>query len=440
MRSDSLVRRRSRRAVLLFGTAVGLVLTAAGPADAAGFYLQEQSVRGWGRANSGEVADQGPASLWWNPASIGNGENGVSFGATAIFPSGRVRDQGTLIHRPGQPLAPVGGLSELHDPIQRGVAPNAAAALSLGRSLSLGLVVASPFSFTSDYDPAGWQRYSGIRTRLFTVDVQPSIAWSPTPALTVGAGVNADYADALLSNALPNLSTALPDGRLRLKGNGWDFGWSAGAQLRGPHGLSLGIGYKSAITHRLKGNVQISGLLGPLAGSNIDAATTARFSTPWQLAIGARAPVGGGLTLNAQVVRYGWNRFDRIHVGAPLNADTLENYRDTTSFAFGIDARAGARLTLRAGIQVDPTPTRDASRDPRVPDGDRVDFNVGGSLKMGPGLTLDAAAGYTHLEESPIARDEHFYAGSPAQTEILTDGRQLRQRVLVFALGGRLGF
>jgi long-chain fatty acid transport protein len=426
--------------MLLFGTGIALVLTAAPPAHAAGFYLQEQSVRGWGRANSGEVADQGPASLWWNPAAIGDGKSGISFGATAYFPTGHVRDEGTLIRRPGQPLLPVGGRSDLSDPIRRGIAPDGAAALALGHSLSLGLVVASPFSFTSDYDATGWQRYSAIRTRLFTVDVQPSLAWSPIPMLSVGAGLNADYADALLSNALPNLAAALPDGRLRLKGHGWDFGWSAGAQLRAAHGLSFGIGYKSAITHRLKGNVEISGLLGPLAAGNLNAPTTARFSTPWQLAIGARAPVGNRLTLNAQVVRYGWSRFDRIHVGAPLDSDTIENYRDTWSVAFGVDARATERLTLRAGIQLDPTPTRDATRDPRVPDGDRADFNLGASLKVSRGLTLDAAAGYTHLDPDPIARDEHFYVGGPAQTDVLSDGQQLRQRVIVLALGGRIGF
>src|SRR5947199_10828497 len=116
---DSRCRRKAARAMLLFGTAAPLVLTLAAPAHAAGFYLQEQSVRGWGRANSGEVADQGPASLWWNPAAIGDGRNGMSFGATAILPSGSVRDQGTLIRRPGQPLLPVGGLAELRDPLQR---------------------------------------------------------------------------------------------------------------------------------------------------------------------------------------------------------------------------------------------------------------------------------------------------------------------------------
>ena len=34
-------------------------------AHAAAFYLQDQSVRGLGRAYSGEVADTGVESLWW---------------------------------------------------------------------------------------------------------------------------------------------------------------------------------------------------------------------------------------------------------------------------------------------------------------------------------------------------------------------------------------
>jgi long-chain fatty acid transport protein len=450
MDMDSRGRRNLARVMLLFGTAGILFLTTGSRADAAGFYLQEQSVRGWGRANSGEVADQGPASLWWNPAAIApsltgdpsesGGATGLSVGATAIFPSGRVGDRGTLIRRPGRAAAPVGGLAELRDPIQRGVAPNAAGAIGLGHRLALGLAITAPFSYTSDYDPAGWERYSALRTRLLTIDLQPSLAWSPAPGLSLGAGLNAEYADALLTNALPNLAPGSADGRLRLKGHGWDFGWSAGGQWRGPRGVSLGLAYKSAITHRLDGRVEISGLTAPLAGSNLSAATIARFTTPWQLVMGARAPVGGGLTLNLQAVRYGWSRFDRIHVGAPLDRDTIEGYRDTWSIAFGVDARASDRLTLRAGIQVDQTPTRDATRDPRVPDGNRTDFNVGASLRMSRALMLDAAAGFTHVAPAPFERDDSVYAGTPAQTDILTDGRQSNQHAFVFAMGGRLGF
>lgn len=427
--------------MLLFGTTAGLVMTAAGTAEAAGFYLQEQSVRGWGRANSGEVADQGAASLWWNPASIaGATESEAVFGATGILPRGRVEDAGTLIDRPGVPPVPVGGLSRLRDPIVRGVAPHNAFALPLGDKVAVGLAVTAPFSFTSDYDPSGWQRYSAIRSRLLTLDFQPSLAVKATEWLSVGAALNIQYSDAWLSNALPNLAPGSADGRLRLTGSGWDWGWTAGLQLRPAERMTIGLAYKSAVEHKLEGPVEISGLAGPLAARNLRARTVARFTTPWQLTAGARLGVTKSLTLNAQVVHFGWSKFDRIEIAAPISNAIVQNYKDTWSVAVGFDQSVGERLTLRAGVQLDPTPTRDAGRDPRVPDGDRVDYNVGATYRMNGHMTLDAAAGLTDLRNSPISRDERFYAGTPAQTDILTDGRARGQRVLVFALGGRMSF
>jgi long-chain fatty acid transport protein len=413
----------------------------AGAAEAAGFYLQEQSVRGWGRANSGEVADRGAASLWWNPAAIaGATEREAVFGATGILPTGKVDDAGTLIDRPGAPPAPVGGLSMLNDPIVRGVAPHNAFALPLGERVAVGLAVTAPFSFTSDYDPSGWQRYSAIRSRLLTLDFQPSLAFKATEWLSVGAALNIQYSDAWLSNALPNLAPGSADGRLRLTGNGWDWGWTAGVQLRPAERMTIGFAYKSAVEHKLEGPVEISGLQGPLAARNLKARTVARFTTPWQLTVGARLGVTKGLTLNAQAVHFGWSKFDRIEIDAPISNAIVQNYKDTWSVAVGFDQAVGERLTLRAGIQLDPTPTRDSGRDPRVPDADRVDYNVGATFRMNGHMSLDAAAGLTDLENSPISRDERFYAGTAAQTDILTDGRARRQRVLVFALGGRMSF
>ena len=426
---------------MLFGTAGLLIVTTSAPAGAAGFYLQEQSVRGWGRANSGEVADQGAASLWWNPAAIaGATQVEAVFGATAILPKGRVSDSGTLIDRPGAAPASVGGLDRLEDPIERGVAPSNAFALPISDRIAIGLAVTAPFSFTSDYDPSGWQRYSAIRSRLLTLDFQPSLAVAATDWLSVGAAVNIEYSDAWLSNALPNLAPGSPDARLRLTGKGWDLGWSAGVQLRPSKRATIGLAYKSAVEHELRGPVEISGLTGPLAASNLQGETVAGFTTPWQLVVGARLGVSKGLTLNAQAVRFGWSKFDRIELSAPLSGAIVQNYKDTWSLAFGLDQAVGERLTVRAGIQIDPTPTRDASRDPRVPDGDRIDYNVGASYRLSGHLTLDAGAGYTDVEDSPISRDEQFYAGTAAQTDVLTDGRVAGQRVLVLAVGGRLSF
>lgn len=428
-------------AMLLFGTAAAILLIPARPAAAAGFYLQEQSVRGWGRANSGEVADEGAASLWWNPAAIGGIDSSeASLGATAVLPSGALADRGTLIDRPVVPPAPVGGQAVMRDPIQKGIAPNMALALRLSDRLALGLNVASPFSFTTDYDPAGWQRYSAIRTRLVTLDLQPSVAWAPSRAVSLGAGLNVQYADAWLSNALPNLAPGSPDARLRLTGSGWDLGWSAGAQVRPAPGVTLGVAYKSSVEHRLRGPVDISGLLGPLAARNVRAPTVARFTTPWQLVMGGRFRVQERLTLNVQAVRFGWSEFDRIAIAAPLNNTIPENYKDTWSFAVGLDAQANERLTLRAGIQRDPTPTRDSTRDARVPDADRIDYNAGFSFRLNERFVLDGAAALTDPGSSPIARQERFYAGTGAQTDVLTAGRARDQKVFVLALGGRVRF
>jgi long-chain fatty acid transport protein len=202
----------------------------------------------------------------------------------------------------------------------------------------------------------------------------------------------------------------------------------------------LGIAYKSAVEHKLKGPVEISGLEGPLAARNLRAQTVARFTTPWQLTAGARLGVTKGLTLNAQAVHFGWSKFDRIEIAAPISNAIVQDYKDTWSVAVGADQEIGERLILRAGIQLDPTPTRDGGRDPRVPDGDRVDYNVGATFRMNGHMSIDAAAGLTDLRNSAISRDERFYAGTPAQTDILTDGRVHGQRVLVFALGGRMSF
>ncbi len=275
---------------------------------------------------------------------------------------------------------------------------------------------------------------------MIKLDIQPSIAVAATDWLSVGAAVNIEYADAWLSNALPNLAPGSADGRLRLTGDGWDLGWSVGLQLRAGKRASFGISYKSAVEHKLKGPVEISGLTGPLAANNVQAQTVATFTTPWQLIIGGRVGITESLTLNAQATHFGWSKFDRIEIAAPIGNAIEQNYKDTWAVSFGFDQALGERLTVRAGFQIDATPTRDASRDPRVPDGDRVDYNVGATFRMSERISLDAAAGYIDVESGPISRDERFYAGTAAQVDVLTDGRVNNPRVFVLSMGGRLSF
>ena len=425
----------------LLAAAPILGATLATSAHAGAFYLQEQSVRAAGRAFSGETADQGAASLWWNPASIGGMTGGEGYlGLSAIRPKGKVTNTGTLIVRPGQAAAPVGGSGQVsRDPINDGNLPSGALAYAITPQLALGLAVTSPYSFTTNYDIASWARYTADKTMLRTIDLQPSIAFAPTPEISIGVGVNAEHVKASLSNSLPNLSPLQFDGHQTLRGKGWDVGFTAGAQFRsGP--LSLGVSYKSSVKHKLDGTVTTAGLLGPLAAQNTIIATNATFRTPWQLTAGARFKVMPALTIDAQVNRFGWNKFDAIRLGAPLNVAVPEGYRNTWSYALGADYMFTPEWTLRAGVQRDQTPTKNGSRDARVPDGNRWNYAVGTSYEVLKGLTIDLAGNYLHVSDATIDRTTAAYAGTAVQTPILVNGRLSDAHVIVMALGGRLAF
>ncbi|QSR17709.1 OmpP1/FadL family transporter [Novosphingobium sp. KA1] len=425
--------------IVLAGTASVLALGMAGAAHAQAFYLQEQSVRAQGRAFSGEAADTGVDSLWWNPAAIGGLDGGqAAIHASAILPRGKVVDDGTLIVRPGQTPASVGGNAVSKNPIDNGVLPSGAVAYGFGK-VAFGLTVTSPYSFTTNYDSDSWARYSADKTKLRTIDIQPSVAFQPVEGLYLGAALNVEHVSATLGNYLPNLSPLLADGHQQLKGSGWDLGWSVGAQYHnGP--ASIGVAYKSAVKHKLKGSLTIDGLLGPLAGNNMSLDTTAEFSTPWQAIMSARVKATKQLTLNAQVVAYGWSKFDTIDLGSPLNSSIPENYKDGFSYAFGLDYDLSPKWTLRGGIQYGETPTQDGNRDARVPDSNRWNFSAGTTYNLSSKIAIDAAASYITFKDAPIDRVTAAYVGTAAQTPVLTNGSLQDAYAMVFSLGARVSF
>ena len=432
------------RGALLAATVSVLSAGIATSANAAAFYLQEQSVRGAGRAFSGEVADQGAASLWWNPAASGGMTGGdAAIGVSEIMPRGNVHNNGTLIVRPGQAPAPVGGSADSHNPINNGTLPSGAVAYAITPQLSLGFAVSSPFSFTTNYDANSWVRYTADKTSLRTIDLQPSVAYQIAPGFSVGLAANAEYVKASLGNYLPNLSPALPDGHQTLKGNGWDWGWSAGFQyVGGP--ASIGISYKSSIKHKLDGTVTTAGLISipgvPLANNNGVINTKADFRTPWQIDVGIRFKATDKLTLNAQVNRFGWNKFDTINLGAPLNTAIPENYGSTWSYAGGLDYAVSPGVTLRAGIQHDESPTRDTHRDARVPDSNRWNFAGGASFDLTKGVGIDAAVNYIKFKDASIDRTTAAFAGTPVQTPILVNGTLQNAHALVLSAGLHVKF
>jgi len=413
-----------RRMLLGAGLLAG-GLTAAS-ADAAGFYVQEQSARGAGRAYSGEAADTGIQSAWWNPAAIARLQAPEAYvGGQAILVAADVDDAGSTIQRPGQPSAAVGGQPGQSNPLQRGLAPSAGFAYPLGERAAIGVSVTAPFDFTNKYGAESWTRYDALKSRVADANVGVLAALRVTGGLDVGVGLDAQYASATLTQALPNLSPQLPDAQQRLSGSGWDFGWNAGAQYHAGERLTLAASYRSKIRHSLRGKVSVTGLLGPLEAANMTARGSATFNTPWIATLGARLRASDRLWINVQVQRIGWGEFGAIAVSLPgATQEIPQDYSDTTSVAAGLDYQPASTpgWAFRAGVQYDPTPTPAASRSTRVPDGDRWLFGVGASHRLADGMTLDANANYVAFADTRVRRDDVAFGGTPAATPISLRG------------------
>jgi long-chain fatty acid transport protein len=408
------------RLVLAAASGAAISIAMAGQASAAAFYLQEQSVKGLGRAYSGESADVGAESLWWNPAAIAEIQGGEVYGGlNGVFSNSSVSDAGSTIQRPLQPATSVGGASTARDPLKAGVVPNFDAAWRMNEHWAIGLAVSAPFDFVTKYDASSFARYDALTSKLVDLDLQPTLAMHVNRYLDLGVGFDAQYAKSTLSAALPNLSPLLADGYNSLQGDGWNYGWTAGAQIHPDDRLSIGLSYRSRIDHKLTGTVAVEGLQGPLAGENGVAPASATFTTPWVAVLGARYRLDDHWTLDGQLQRVGWSEFRAITVNAATGLTVIpEAYHDTTTGAVGVDYIVNPKWTLRGGIAYDPTPTPDSGRSARIPDGNRWLFTVGTTVSPTPRLEFDEALGYVSLQRDHLSSNATAYAGTPVVTPI----------------------
>jgi len=390
------------------------------PAHAAGFYIQEQSTRGAGRAFSGEAADTGPESLWWNPASIAEQSQPEIYGsASGIFPHCDVNDRGSTITFPGAPptTVPISGEPNVGCPILPAPLGGMGFATPVGDRFAWGLSLAAPFELVTKYPETSFARYQAIRSRLDTADIQMTGAVKVLPSFDLGAGVDAVYTSARLTNALPNLSPLLPDGFSSLTGDTWNVGWNVGAQIHPSDRWRVGLSYRSAVKRTLSGEAFVGGLLGPLAPGNTDTHAEASFTTPWIATAGVRYHLTKALTANGQVQRLGWSEFHSIGVvGAGVSTVIPENYQDTTTWAFGFDYSQDPAVTMRIGAQWDPTPTPDIGRELRVPDSDRWLISAGGELAVSTHLTVEGAIEYVDFSGSRVNSSAVFFPGTQAET------------------------
>lgn len=370
-------------------------------AQAAGFYIQEQSVKGLGSAFSGSTTSIDDAStVFFNPAGMTKLE-GMAFnaGVNLLLPNADLTDTGSTLPFGG---APAGG-DDGGNPYSASPVPNLYFVTPVNDQFWAGIGVSAPFGLASDYGDDWFGRFDSTETELTTINIQPSVAFKANNWLSIGGGIDIQYADAELKS-VANPNPAIGEGISTLKGDDWTVGYNIGVTVKPIEKTEVGLHYRSAISHDLDGKISFNAN-GANPAADFEEGGQANLDLPDILTLGVAHDVTPQTRLMGQATWFGWNNFQDIQPvrdsGTAVDA-IVQDYNNSFAFAIGVEHDVNEIWTVRAGYQFDATPTTDEFRTSRTPDGDRNWFSGGATYKLSDEIDLDFAATYIDVDKGNI--------------------------------------
>ena len=397
-------------------------LAAAPTADAAGFAIKQQSAAAQGNAFAGATAGaESPSYMFFNPAALGRfDQSSVHLEASGITTRLRLRNAEAATGGG----TPIGGVARKGDVADDAVIPSFYAVAVPHDDFRFGLGINAPFGLGTEY-PTGWVgRYHTLESSFSSINVNPVLAYKATDWLTVAGGLQLQWSEAELVNAvdfgsiggiadIPGAAPTTQDGRATVKGDGWGFGYNLGVLAEPRPGTRLGLAYRSAIETTLDGDARFrlddAGIGAAIRDStgaftNVDVETEVEL--PPMLSFGIHQAIGERFAVMAEAQWTGWSTFDELVIefdnAAQPDSVTQFDWDDAWFVAVGGTWQPTDRLTLRLGGAYDQTPTSNRYRTPRIPDADRWWLAAGLGWQLRESLSLDLAYSYIYFDEAEI--------------------------------------
>jgi len=382
------------RCIFVAAVAFAATLTCTGTGQAGGFSVREQSTSGQGSSFAGSAAGYDLSSSFWNPAAFGIAGWGLSTEShyALIIPNADLNLTSATIFTP-PPVTPSGSNST--DIGMLALVPASYGAYRLSKDLVLGISINSPLGLATKPDDVNWQgRFVGTTSKMFTANASPTVSYQIAPGLFVGAGVQFEYMSFLFRFASP-----LPAGGVATADvtDNLGVGYTAGLLWQPSRMTSIGLGFRSSISHDLKGDLSVPGL------PTFSIKPT--FETPEIVTLSVRQAVARHLRLLGTIEWTNWSRFSSVPipgsetVAGKANLPILSldgNWHNSWLFSAGIEYDVDRKLTVRTGLAFEKSPIQNADeRLIQVPDSDRWWASAGLTYKYSEKMAFDLA--YTHV-------------------------------------------
>jgi long-chain fatty acid transport protein len=418
---------RMIRAACVRGAVLCGFAALSGAAHAGGFSVREQSTTYLGSAFAGAASGGDLSSMYWNPAAAAAvpGCSTVSSYSLIIGRSDETAEGGVFALAPG--LDP-----NSTDVASDALVPSSYAACQLSDKLFVGVALNSPFGLLTKPEDTGWAGSPiAVTSKVFSVNVAPTIAYRLTPTLTIGAGVQVEYLRLRLTHAAFSTPLGPLAGSREFEAEDVGVGGTAGLIWQPLPGTSLGLGYRSAV------GLDVGGWFrrgpGLTTGPAISTHAEAGLTLPEEVTFSFRQAVAPGWAMLGTVEWTNWSRLGDVAAkgsgcGPSGVCEVLNlNYRDSWFFALGAEYAYSPALTLRAGAAYEISPIDDDVRDILLPDSNRVFVSAGASYRYSEQIVVDFAYSHIFFEDAPFCvasalgngGSTHCNAGTPPAAVLL---------------------
>lgn len=405
---------------------VGVVATAAltGRAQADGYAVEAQATTLLGTANAGKatLAD-GATILFANPAGLARvRSSNLRFSLTGLQLAQHFQDEGSTSLL-GDPAT--GARSQ--DGIRPAYVPAIAASMPITDHVVLGIGIQSQFGLVTDWGDTWVGRYHATRSELFTLNVNPAVAWQVNEHVSLGLGLGIQYGRGELANRIdfgsiavatlgPDVAAALDlssqqnDGTITVDGHDVDVGPTLGAEWRVSSHTRFGLGYRGQIQHHLRGDadfdVPAEALPLTSTGQFADTRATTHILTPAVASLGAHHDFNPRWAIVADATWVNWSAVEELAVtfDDPVQAPVASpaDWHDTVRLSAGVIHKPNDEWTVRGGFAYAPSPVPDRTRNARLADSDRLWFAGGASWAASKAVSIDFAYVYVRQDDAPI--------------------------------------
>ena len=402
---------------------------------AGGFAIREQSTSSLGAAFAGNAAGNDLSTIYWNPAGVATAGKGITTEshASVLLPSAKIdaADNQALAQDVGGLFGPLP--SGPNDIDKVALVPASYAAWRLTDKLTIGYGFNAPFGLASEADDKVFAgQYDFREAELKTYNFNPVIGYQISDTLSIGFGLQAQYSDLNLKQAIIAGGAAVNDPSANVNVDDWGFGFTAGLMWRPVKGTSIGVGYRSRINNTLEGTLDVDGI--PSRSQFVKA----DLDLPEIVTVSLRQDLTSNLRVLGTFEWTNWSILQTVNLvdkdtGAAVTTVnpgnvlagaqplTIEaNWDDGYFLSGGFEYDYSDQLTLRTGIAYEWSPIQKATqRLVTVPDADRLWLSVGATYEYNEKVTFDVA--YTHIfvDDGDILRPTGLVAESESSIDII---------------------